>query len=143
MKDESERTSRNSFFLSDSSLILHPFGGNARIERGLTTERPIMSDNHGAPCDRDIRLENLAAELTHAAYGVALRHGLEDRWLDLELELWKALEEAVKKWGQEPPHFADVPFVCDWVGEQSEVAPVDIRDGLGHFRDARWPLSGE
>ena len=73
-----------------------------------------MSDNHGATCDRDTLLENLAAELTSAAYAVALRHGLEDKWLDLQLELWKALKETVKKQGQEPPHFPDVPFVCDW-----------------------------
>ena len=25
------------------------------------------------------------------------------------------LKETVKKWGQEPPHVSDVPFVCDWV----------------------------
>jgi hypothetical protein len=74
-----------------------------------------MSDNHVAARNRDARLENFAAELTSAAYAVALRHGLEDKWLDLELELWEALKEKVKKWGREPPHFSDVPFVSDWV----------------------------
>jgi hypothetical protein len=73
-----------------------------------------MSDNPGASCTRDTRLENFAAELTSAAYAVALRHGLEENWLDLELELWEAVKETVLKSGQEPPHFADVPFVCDW-----------------------------
>jgi hypothetical protein len=72
-----------------------------------------MSDNHSVVCNRDILLENFAAELTSAAYAVALRHGLEDKWLDLELELWEAVKETVKKSGQEPPHFSDVPFVCD------------------------------
>jgi hypothetical protein len=73
-----------------------------------------MSDDHGASCNRDTLLEDFAAELTSAAYAVALRHGVEDKWLDLELELWEALKETVKKGGQEPPHFSDVPFVCDW-----------------------------
>ena len=73
-----------------------------------------MSINHGASCHWDTLLENFAAELTSAAYSVALRHGLEDKWLDLELDLWETLKETVKKWGKEPPHFSDVPFVCDW-----------------------------
>ena len=73
-----------------------------------------MGDDDSASGNRETLLENFAAELTSAAYAVALRHGVEDKWLDLELELWEALKEAVKKWGQEPPHFSDVPFVCDW-----------------------------
>jgi hypothetical protein len=73
-----------------------------------------MIDHHDASCNRDALLENLAAELTSAAYAVALRHGLEDEWLDLELELWEALKKMVKKWDQEQPHYSDVPFVCDW-----------------------------
>jgi hypothetical protein len=88
--------------------------GNVRIESDLTTEQLFMSDKPCASCNRDILLENFAAELTRAAYSVALRHGLEDKWLDLELELWEALKETVKKRGQEPPYFSDVPFVCDW-----------------------------
>ena len=74
-----------------------------------------MSDNHGTSCNRDTVLENFAAELTSAAYAVALRHGVEDKWLDLELELWEALKEAVKKWEQGAPRFSAVPFVSDWV----------------------------
>jgi len=73
-----------------------------------------MSDIHGASPDRDSWFENYTAELTSAAYAVALRHGVEDNWLDLELELWEALKETVKKSGREAPHFSDVPFVCDW-----------------------------
>jgi hypothetical protein len=51
-------------------------------------------------------LEAFAADLTAAAYLVALRHGLGDRWLDLELDLWRALTETVKKWGREGPRAA-------------------------------------
>ena len=43
-------------------------------------------------------LENLAAELTEAAFPVALRHGVEKEWLELELELWEVMTRTVKKW---------------------------------------------
>jgi hypothetical protein len=56
-----------------------------------------MSDNHGAPRTRDPQLENIAAELTGAIYPLLLRHGLRISWLDLELGLWRELEETVKK----------------------------------------------
>ena len=62
-----------------------------------------MSDNHGAPCTRDPQLENIAAELTGAIYPLLLRHGLRISWLDLELGLWRALAETVKRVGYENP----------------------------------------
>jgi hypothetical protein len=44
-------------------------------------------------------LESFVAELTEAAYPVALRHGVRrGSWVDLELELWRALEQAVNEW---------------------------------------------
>src|SRR4051794_24761541 len=42
-------------------------------------------------------LETFAAELTEAVFPVALRYGVGDRWLDLELDLWRALSETVEK----------------------------------------------
>ena len=45
-------------------------------------------------------LENLAAELTDAAYFVALQHAVGANWLDLELDLWKAMTKSVKKPGR-------------------------------------------
>jgi hypothetical protein len=62
-----------------------------------------MSDNHGALCDRDTMLENFAAELTCAAYPIALRHGMAGSWIKVELGLWRALAETVKKWAGEKP----------------------------------------
>ena len=35
--------------------------------------------------------EDLLAELTAAAYGVLLRHGLNGPFIDVELELWREL----------------------------------------------------
>jgi hypothetical protein len=74
-----------------------------------------MSDNNCASGNRETLLENSAAELTNAAYAVALRHGVEDNWLNLELELWEAMKEAVKKWEQGSPRSSAMPFVSDWV----------------------------
>jgi hypothetical protein len=51
--------------------------------------------------NRDGFLETFAAELTLAAYRVALRARTQGTWLDLELGLWSALAEKVKRWDQE------------------------------------------
>jgi hypothetical protein len=49
-------------------------------------------------------LETFAAELTAAVYPVALRHAAGgDKWLDLELDLWRALTETVNEWGRKSP----------------------------------------
>jgi hypothetical protein len=62
-----------------------------------------MLDNHGAKCNRDHQIENVAAELISAVYLVALRHGMSGSWLELELGLWKTLAETVKRVGNETP----------------------------------------
>jgi hypothetical protein len=51
---------------------------------------------------RDIVLENVAAELTEAAYPVALRHGVLGSSIDLELDLWRVFVETVKQWQRDP-----------------------------------------
>ncbi len=56
-----------------------------------------MNDKRAAVRDANCALEVFAAELTAAVYPVALRHGLGDSWLELELELWRVLIETVKK----------------------------------------------
>jgi hypothetical protein len=59
-----------------------------------------MNRNVKTPVDRDAPLETLAAELTFAAYRVALRTRTEDTWLDLELDLWRALADTARTWGK-------------------------------------------
>jgi hypothetical protein len=44
----------------------------------------------------DRRAEEYLAELTDAAYRVALRHGLKGAFVDVELELWRALRHVVR-----------------------------------------------
>ncbi len=54
-----------------------------------------MNGKDGITGDRNVLRESLAAELTLAAYAVVLRHERPASWLDLELDLWKALSETV------------------------------------------------
>ncbi len=60
-------------------------------------EKPETTVNRGA------RLETFAAELTVAAYRVALRTRTQGSWLDLQLDLWRALADTVKTWERELP----------------------------------------
>ncbi|HZV03457.1 MAG TPA: hypothetical protein VE999_00065 [Gemmataceae bacterium] len=46
------------------------------------------------------RLDDFVADLTEVAYPIALRYEGGERWLDLELDLWRAMTQAVKKWQQ-------------------------------------------
>jgi hypothetical protein len=62
-----------------------------------------MSDNHSVSGNRDTLLDNFAAELTSAAYPIALRHGMAGSWIMVELGLWRALAETVKKWARQKP----------------------------------------
>jgi hypothetical protein len=62
-----------------------------------------MNEKPETPVNRDALLETFAAELTVAAYRVALRTTRQDAWLDLQLDLWRALADTVKTWGRELP----------------------------------------
>ncbi len=64
-----------------------------------------MNDKDTVVGGADQALEAFVADLTAAVYPVALRYaGRRDKWLDLELDLWRALTETVKKWGPVSPH---------------------------------------
>jgi hypothetical protein len=56
----------------------------------MNASGPLTAAPESAP-------ENFAAELTEAVFPVALRYGVGNRWLDLELDLWHALSESVEK----------------------------------------------
>jgi hypothetical protein len=66
-----------------------------------------MNRDVETPVDRDVLLEMLAAELTLAAYRVALRTRSEGSWLDLELDLWRELAVTAKMWGKVSPKFGN------------------------------------
>jgi hypothetical protein len=60
-------------------------------------EIPSMTVEPLVANDADASLENLAAEFADAAYHVALRHGVGQKWLDLQLDLWGALTQTIEK----------------------------------------------
>jgi hypothetical protein len=61
-------------------------------------------------------LENIAAELTSAAYPLVLWHGLRGSWLDLELGLWRALAESVENWARQAPRTGSPDELDVWRG---------------------------
>jgi hypothetical protein len=66
-----------------------------------------MNADSKASANRDALLEIFAAELTLAAYRVALRTRRKGTWLDLELDLWRAVADKVKTWGNELSNLND------------------------------------
>jgi hypothetical protein len=64
--------------------------------------------------DRNAVVDSLAAELTSAAYPVLLRGGLGGSWVELELGLWKALAETVRKWAREWPQSGSPDDLAKW-----------------------------
>jgi hypothetical protein len=60
-----------------------------------------MNGNIKTAVNQDVVLATFAAELTHAAYRVALQSRPQGTWLDLELDLWRALADTVKTWGED------------------------------------------
>jgi hypothetical protein len=56
-----------------------------------------MNSNDGISTDQERYLDNATAQLTEAAYLVALRHAGEGSWIDLKLDLWDVLTDTVHK----------------------------------------------
>ena len=54
---------------------------------------------------RRSRLDDFVADLTEAAFPIALEYGGDERWLDLELDLWKAITQTVQKWEERDHQF--------------------------------------
>lgn len=47
--------------------------------------------------DREVFLDNCTAQLTEAAYLVAMRHSGEGSWIDLKLDLWEVLADEIHR----------------------------------------------
>jgi hypothetical protein len=60
-----------------------------------------MNDIRRTARDRDILLENFAAELTSIAYPLVLRQEPKDWWIKVEIALWRARTETAEKWARE------------------------------------------
>ena len=85
-------------------------GGNVRLgisaPPSVTLDRLEVHERRGQfeyacdwsqPAPVDSLLEKVAADLTDVAYRVALRHGVGEKWLELQLDLWSALNQAMRK----------------------------------------------
>ena len=83
-----------------------------------------MSDHPDPNRNRDTLVENFAAELTNAAYSLALQHGLSGSWIKVELGLWRALAATVNKWAREWPPAGR----CEEVRAWQEGLLVDLTD---------------
>jgi hypothetical protein len=60
-----------------------------------------MNNEHTTQNDQDVLLDTFAAELTEAAYPIALKYGVLGSSVDLELEIWKTLTDLVHKRGHD------------------------------------------
>jgi hypothetical protein len=67
-----------------------------------------MNEDSKTAVNQDALLETFAAELALAAYRVALRTRTQATWLDLELDLWRALAATAKERGSN----SDAPLYC-------------------------------
>src|ERR1700751_40221 len=73
----------------------------------------------------------LASELTAVAYAVALRHGVSGWWIDLQLDLWTTLAEAVER--AQSPSARYLDEIEAWKeGLLADVTPVAYRTALRH-----------
>jgi hypothetical protein len=69
-----------------------------------------------------LRVEKLSAELTDAAYRVALKHGIRDSFLEVELELWAAVRFVLIKEQSASP-FSDLSHAGVGVRGHGSEAP--------------------
>ena len=97
-----------------------------------------MSDISDTVRDRDVRLENFAAELTSAVYPLALRHGMRGSWITLQLGLWRALAETVKKWARDGPPVGSSAELKAWregllVDLPEEAFHISLQHGIQGF----------
>ncbi len=87
-----------------------------------------MNDTPDTALDRDIGLENFAAELTSAVYPLVLRRGPRERWVQVELGLWRALAETAQRWARQRPPAASANELEAW----REGLLVDLIDSAFH-----------
>jgi hypothetical protein len=77
-----------------------------------------MYANSGMSTDHETLLDNFTARLTEAAYLVALRHDGGDSWIDLKLDLWEVLADAIHKHRRE--------LSCGSAGRKTEDARPEV-----------------
>lgn len=66
------------------------------MTRALRDPQAVTNGADDCRCE----VQDIAAELTAAAYPLALQHKPGERWLDLQLDLWHAMQRTLEKWQQ-------------------------------------------
>jgi hypothetical protein len=99
-----------------------------------------MYDTRSPWDDGAVFQQDLAAGLTDAAYPVALGHKIGDKWLDLELDLWKVLSESVRKWEQQVPRTGSPDDFQAW-REGLLVELTEFALGVAARHGTKGPLS--
>ena len=79
------------------------------LQRNHIVEKSYMNAYRPAAGAGLSSLASFTAKLTDAAYAVALRHGVSGSWIDLQLDLWRVLTDAVVR-GEAPPAGCLDPF---------------------------------
>ncbi len=59
-------------------------------------------------------LTSFAADLTDAAYSVALRHGIGGSWIDLQLDVWRVLAASISANHRRSSRFASPAEFLAW-----------------------------
>jgi hypothetical protein len=89
-----------------------------------------MNNNTHDSADRDVLNDTFVARLARAAYEVALRHGGADTWLEVELDMWRALTAVVTA-----SRFQTIPSQS--AIEQPSVMPGALVEPIRRSRDRR------
>jgi hypothetical protein len=74
------------------------------------------------PSETDSAFEELLAELTDAAYGAALRQGLQGAFIDAELALWRELRQVLKSRWQADAEESRLATWSSWRGAVEDEA---------------------
>ena len=95
-----------------------------------------MNDIPDTARDRDLRIENFAAELTSVLYPLMLRCAPKYGWLKLELALWRTLAKTTKRWVRHRPQAVSADDLETWreglLGALSgSVLCIALNHGLG------------
>ena len=67
----------------------------------MNAKQHQLNDERTVPANPESALDAFAAELTDAAYPIALKYGVSGSSVDLELEIWKKFTEMVRERGRE------------------------------------------
>ena len=98
-----------------------------------------MTLDHSAALDSAHGLTAFAADLTDAAYSVALRHGSNDSWIELQLDVWRAIAASVAEVQRSSPRSPSASEYLAWRDEfLSKLTDAAYRTVLYHGFHGRF-----